>query len=701
MSRLKLTLLGPPRLEFKGKLVDLHLRKAMALIAYLAVTGAPHSRDELATLLWPESSQRNARASLRRTLYNINKMFGEGILATGSDMIRFDPELKIWTDVDVFRKGVKEIVEQDQGSRDTHNGQYLVSLEELSALYTGDFLSGFTLPDSPGFDEWQFFETERLRGLLGIALRELVLAYESQDDYQKGIQHARRWLSLDDLNETVHRRLMELYAAAGQQNAALRQYTECVRILKEELDLAPQPGTTQLYHDIRLHRKVDLPSQVDVQPEVKYVPSGDVYIAYRTMGDGPVDIVFVCGFITHMEQLFEDAEISAFFRALASFSRVTLFDRRGVGLSDRVGYPPTLEDTLDDMLAVMQAVGAKHAVLMGYIEGGPNSILFAATYPKLVSGLVLYATSAKWVRSEDYPWALTRDQYDLLFAKIMANWGEPLDLDIYAPSRVNDPAFREWWAKSMRLSSSPGGIKAVLEVMREIDVRDILPAIRTPTLILHRKGDRVVRVGAGRYLAGQIPGARYVELDGDDHWFFLGDTQSIIDEIRVFIQNLESPLVPERMLATIMMVEWVEVPKKCAKDLSAQVQRDTSEVFMSREVNHFRGSEVSRENGLYTAIFDGPSRAIQCAKAIMDAAHREGVSLRAGLHAGECEFIAGDLVGWAVQIAECILGSAAQNEILVSSTVKDLVVGAGFEFSQREQCEVEGIAGQWGIFCVE
>jgi DNA-binding SARP family transcriptional activator/pimeloyl-ACP methyl ester carboxylesterase len=700
MYRLKFFLLGPPRIEFQGEPIDLNLRKAVALLVYLAVTGKPHSRDELATLLWPESNQRNARASLRRTLYTINKTFGEEILPTGSDMVHFDPKLVIWTDVEGFQGSVKEFIESDQVRGDFITGRHLASLEEAVALYAGDYLSGFTLPDSPGFDEWQFFEAEGLRGSLGAALRKLVSAYESREGYHNAIQYARRWLSLDNLNEAVHRRLIELYAKSGRQNAALRQYNECVRILKDELDVAPEPATTQLYQDIRLHRGVDPSPPVVGQPEVKYVASGDVHIAYRTMGEGPVDIVFVSGFITHMEQTFEDAAISAFFRALASFSRVIIFDRRGVGLSDRVGYPPTLEDTLDDMLAVMQAVGTKKAVLMGYIEGGPNSILFAATYPKLVSGLVLYATSAKWARSDDYPWALTRDQYDLWFAKIMANWGEPLDLDIYAPSRVHDSAFRAWWAKSMRLSSSPGGIKAVLEVMREIDVRDILPAIRTPTLILHRKGDRVVRVGAGRYLAGVIPGARYVELEGDDHWFFLGDTQSIIDEIRVFVQNLESPPVPERMLATIMMMEWMGGTEMGGSGFSGQAEVRSDDFLMSQEVNRFRGSEVSRVNGLYTAIFDGPSRAIQCAKTIMSAAHREGIRLRAGLHAGECEFLAGELVGTAVQIAEGILGAATPNEILVSSTVKDLVVGSGFEFVQRGQCEVSGISGQWGIFCL-
>ncbi|MGD9092475.1 MAG: alpha/beta fold hydrolase, partial [Anaerolineales bacterium] len=557
MSQLELFLFGPPRLEFGGKPVDLKLRKAMAILVYLAITKRRSSRDELATMLWPESSQSSARASLRRTLYACNKNIGVEILLADTEAISLDPQVDLRIDVESFKQCMRECSPDGEQMR-ALNSHCLPVLEKAVALYTGDFLAGFSLPDSPVFDEWQFFESESLRSLLSTALQQLVFTYENQGKSPQAIEHARRWLSLDPLHEPAHQQLMKLYAQSGQQAAALRQYQECERILDQELGVPPQPETTACYQSIRLHRQTAPQPQVISQSEIKYVASGHVTIAYQVFGDGPLDIVWVSGFITHMEQLWKLQSLASFFTGLAEFSRVIMFDRRGVGLSDRVGYPPTLEDTMEDMQVVLQAVGSTHAVLFGYLEGGPNSMLFAATYPEHVSGLVLYGTAAKWARSENYPWALTHEQYDRWLHYISENWGEALNLDTYAPSYAHEPLYQEWFAKTLRLGSSPGGVKAVLEVMRDIDVRHVLPTIRIPTLILHRKGDRAIRVGAGRYLASQIPGAKYVELEGQDHWFFVGDSQSVLNEIRRFVQDLGSPPIPERMLATILIIEVME-----------------------------------------------------------------------------------------------------------------------------------------------
>jgi pimeloyl-ACP methyl ester carboxylesterase len=386
---------------------------------------------------------------------------------------------------------------------------------------------------------------------------------------------------------------MRLYAESGQQAAALRQYTECVRILEEELGLPPQSETTELYQNIRAYRRAATTPSPKARPQVRFVSSGNVHIAYTVSGEGPVDVLLICGYLSHQEYLWESPEVAGFFREVASFSRLICFDKRGGGLSDRVGYPPTLEDTVDDILAVMRAVGSKHAVLFGTTEGGPNSVLFAATYPGRVSGLILYGTCAKWTRSEDYPWALTREQYAMWLKHMTANWGEPVNIEHYAPSRAHEAELREWWAKALRLASSPGAMKAVLEVMQDIDVRDVLPVIRTPTLILHRKDDRAVRVGAGRHLAGQIPGARYVELEGQDHWFFVGDSQSILREMRNFIQNLGSPVAPERMLATILIVEVMDKSDSNGKGLAVPPHFDTLYAFLHQEIARFRGSEIS------------------------------------------------------------------------------------------------------------
>jgi len=492
---------------------------------------------------------------------------------------------------------------------------------------------------------------------------------------------------------------MRLYAKAGQQAAALRQYRQCVRILDQELGLPPQPETSEIHQSIRLHREPTPTPSLKARPPVRYVSSGDVHIAYQIIGDGPVDILLVQGYLSPSEHMWELPDTTGFFEELASFSRLILFDKRGGGLSDR-GSPPTMEDTLDDTLAVMRAAGSKHAVLFGTTEGGANCVLFAATYPARVSGLILYGTCAKLTRSADYPWALTRKQWDVWLKRHVENWGEPLNIEHYAPSRAHDPQLREWWAKTLRTSSSPGAIKAVLEVMQDIDVRDVLPAIRTPTLILHRKDDRAIRVGAGRHLAGQIPGAKYVELEGQDHWWFVGDSQSILREIREFTQNLASPAPSERMLATILIVEVMDGMDwdGDGRGPSGPMHFDTTYAFLHREVTRFRGSEISWSQGRYTATFDGPSRAINCAQAIVASLSQRDTPVRAGLHTGECEFVAGELVGTAVQIAEGVLRTAASNEVLVSSTVRDLVAGSGFQYAEGRQCAIEGISRTWAVF---
>jgi DNA-binding SARP family transcriptional activator/pimeloyl-ACP methyl ester carboxylesterase/class 3 adenylate cyclase len=699
MTELRLFLLGAPRLECRGEPVDLGLRKAMALLAYLAVTNGEYGRDELATLLWPESDQSSARASLRRTLYRINRTLGEGILTAGTETVRLHPEAGIWTDVAEFHEYVLECcpVGEPQEALSPH---CMSVLEEAVALYSGDLLAGFTLPDCLSFDEWLFFEAEGLRELLARALTRLAPAYQARGDYQRAVQHARRWLMLDPLDESAHRLLMRLYAESGQQAAALRQYTECARILDEELGLSPDAETTELYQEIRLFRETAPPPSLKARPPVEYVSSGDVHIAYQVIGDGPVDILHICGYLSPLGFIWDLPDSAAFCDELASFSRLIVFDRRGSGLSDR-SSPPTLEDTVDDILAVMQAAGSKHPVLFGTTEAGPNCALFAATHPGRVSGLILYGTQAKWVYSEDYPPALTREQWAVWLKRHMENWGGPLDIEYYAPSRARDPLFREWWARALRTASSPGAIKAVLEVMQDIDVRDILPAIRTPTLILHRKGTRNIRVGAGRHLAGQIPGAKYVELEGQDYFWFVGDSQAILREIRGFVHDLSSPVAPERMLATILLVEVIDGDDASRRGLAAPTQLDATYAFLRQEVARFRGSEVSWSQGRYTATFDGPSRAINCAKSIVESLSQRDTAVRAGLHTGECEFAAGELVGAAVQIAEGVLVAAASNEVLVSRTARDLVAGSGFQYAERRQCTIDGIARTWAVYPVK
>lgn len=697
MDKLNFYLFGQPRLDSGGKVIDFGLRKAWALLAYLTITEGEYSRDYLATLMWPESNQSNARASLRRTLYRINKSLGEELLIAGADTIALSPHVEMTVDVRMFRQ-VADEWSDESSSLMVSDAQSIKALEKAVALYSDDFLAGFSIPECHRYEEWRFFESENLRASLAAILEQLIGIYQNLGDYDRAIQHGRRLLAMDALNEEAHRILMRLYASSDQHAAALRQYSECKRILEQDLGVSPQPETSSLYETIRKHRKVDTIPFIPTYPPVNYVASGDIHIAYQVVGEGPIDIIFIGGFISHLHGFWEEPRLAAFIHNLASFSRFILFDKRGEGLSDRVGSPPTLEDTMDDILAVMRAVDSEHAVLFSWLEGGPTSVLFAATYPELVSGLILYGTFAKGTRTPDYPWMITWEQYDKWLEHITKNWGGPLNLEYYAPSRAEEPQLRDWWARTLRMSSGPGGIKAVLEVMREIDVRDILPMISSPTLVLHRKGDMAIRVGAGRHLASHIPDARYVELEGNDHWLFVGDTQSILAEIQKFVKNLEAPSAPERMVMTILALQSFEEMGFDAKIHAPLMQSTMDDAFIQKEISRFRGREISRGEGCLLVGFDGPSRAIHCAKSLINSAKGHGINVRASLHTGECEMLSGEMIGVAIQIAESILLSDFPFDILVSSTVRDLVAGSGFQFERCGGCIVEDISGEWVIY---
>ena len=433
------------------------------------------------------------------------------------------------------------------------------------------------------------------------------------------------------------------------------------------------------------------PAVAQGRPQTHYIRSGDVHIAYQVLGKGPVDLVFVGGFVSHLEQAWEEPGLSQFMQRLASFSRLIIFDKRGMGLSERVGYSPCLDHTMDDILAVMDAANSQRAVLFGVSEGGPNSILFAATYPDRVTALILYGTMAKFTRTADYPWALTPRQWDAWLDRLIDNWGNPTSIEYFAPSRAHDPAFLTWWAQLLRLGSSPAGVKSVLEVARDIDVRHVLPAVRVPTLVLHRAGDKAMRVEGGRYLAQHIQNAKYVELDGDDHWWWVGDTEAILVEIELFLQDITEPEVPDRMLATILFVEMID-------EDSLEARERAYRSLVRGEVGRFRGREVKQDGRRFLAIFDGPSRALACVQAVRNAARSLDVTIRAGLHTGECEFVNGELRGIAVQIAAGILERSAPGQILLPRTVMDLVVGAGFTFEDHGRHLLEGISAEWRLF---
>jgi pimeloyl-ACP methyl ester carboxylesterase/DNA-binding winged helix-turn-helix (wHTH) protein len=407
-------------------------------------------------------------------------------------------------------------------------------------------------------------------------------------------------------------------------------------------------------------------------PPTHYARSGDVNIAYQVVGEGPIDLVFVMGWVSHLDYFWAEPSFARFLTRLASFSRLILLDKRGTGLSDPVRDPPTLEQRMDDVRAVMDAVGSTQAALFGVSEGGPMCCLFAATYPEKTRALVMFGTYARRTWDPEYPWAPTEEQRERFLEEIRDHWGEPVGLEERAPTMVNDPAFRSWWATYLRMGASPGAAVELTRLNAEVDVRHVLPTIRVPTLVLHRRSDRCLKIEEGRYVAAQIPGARFVELDGVDHLPFVGEQESIVGEIEQFVTGSRSLLEYRSVLATV---------------LAGLIDPgDASERFLEhvrREVSWFRGSPLVTHDGRFEAAFDGPARAIRCGRALAAAAPRFGLTLRAGLHTGECEATESRLNGAAVELARQVAQRAAAGEVLVSRTVKNLVAGSGFQFDDR------------------
>ncbi len=439
-------------------------------------------------------------------------------------------------------------------------------------------------------------------------------------------------------------------------------------------------------------------------PEVRYTVSGEVNIAYQVIGEGPLDIVFVMGWVSHLEWFWKEPTFAKFLNRLASFARVILFDKRGTGLSDRVPLNelPTLEQRMDDVRAVMEAVGSERAVLCGVSEGGPMSCLFSATYPEKTAALVMIGSYARRLWAEDYPWAPTEAQREHFFEEMRHDWGGPVGIDTRAPSLAEDPAFRDWWATYLRMGASPGAALALTRMNAEIDVRPILSSIRVPTLVIHRTGDTCLRVEEGRYLAEQIPGAKFVELPGNDHLPFVGDQESILDEIEEFLTGVRHATEADRVLATVLITRAVGSAANISRfdDPRWREQLARHQSHAAREIEMFKGRALTVAGDRVVALFDGPARAVRAACAISDSARRLGIKLQAGLHTGECSVFPDHAEGTAVEIAEQVAAHAAPNEVLVSNTVKDLVAGSGLDFAEHGAYAL-GHLGEWRLYAVE
>ena len=431
--------------------------------------------------------------------------------------------------------------------------------------------------------------------------------------------------------------------------------------------------------------------------DIRYARSGDVSIAYQVVGNGPVDLVVAPGFISNLDFEWTDKGIAEFRRKLASFSRLILFDKRGTGLSDQVHGVPTLEERMDDVRAVMDAAESERAVVMGMSEGASLAALFAATYPERSPGLIVYGATPHQISDPE-----RRERY---IEKITEIWGTVEvaedDMRVFSPSVLHEPGRGEWTARWIRYSSTPGAFAALIRMNAEIDIRHVLPAIHVPTLILHRVGDRAIKIEAGRKFTA-IPGSKFIELPGIDHYPWIGDMDSVLAEIQKFVGGIVEEAAFERVLATVLFTDIVGSTER-AVELGDRKWRELLErhhAIVRAHLSRFRGRELDTAGDGFLASFDGPARAIRCATAVSKALREQGVDVRAGLHTGECEIVGNKLGGISVHIGARVASQAGPGEVLVSSTVKDLVAGSGISFEDRGSAELKGVPGEWRLFAV-
>ncbi len=438
--------------------------------------------------------------------------------------------------------------------------------------------------------------------------------------------------------------------------------------------------------------------------DTRYAKSGEYHIAYQVHGSGEIDLIWTPSYFSHLEVQMEESSFRRFVDRLGTFARVILFDKRGTGLSDRVADLPGLDDRMDDFRAVLDAVGSHKVALLGTCEGGALSALFAATFPERTRALILANSFARATAADGYPWAHSLEEWQQDAASISEFWGTGLLLDVFAPSALHDPSVQEWWPRFQRQAVSPSGIRTLLLMNSEIDVRDVLASVNVPTLVLHSKGDRLCPIGAGRYMAERVPEAQFVELPGDDHYiWFGGDADRFADEVERFLTGTFNPREPDRALVTILFVDIVDSTRKAAQ-LGDRTWRDLVDSFYAvvrNELGRTRGRLLDTAGDGVFAAFDGPARAIRAGLEIAERVQRFGLTVRAGVHIGEAEIVGDGLRGITVHIGSRVASKARESEVLVSSTVRDLVVGSGFRFADRGSHALKGVPGRWQLYSAQ
>ncbi|CAN7667182.1 alpha/beta fold hydrolase [Mesorhizobium sp. LjNodule214] len=684
-----------------GAAVPVFSRKARAMVAYLALqSGHSQSREKLATLLWGVNSETQARMSLRQAVSSVRKAMhaSGGRFMTDGDNVALHLD---GLDFDVARF-------EALAARPA-----LEDLEQALLVYRGDLLDGFGLKAEP-FEDWLRIERERLRAMAVAALDRLVAHYSATNDPASCVRAATRLLAMEPLREDIHRALMRAYAAQGRINLALKQYEHCRDALQRELKLQPEPETRHLHEELRTRRMTPQatsrmaasaplpPSPAHAgersfggdpsRPPTHYVKSAGINIAYQVTGDGPIDMIYVPGWVSNLDHAWQSPRLSHVLQRLGTFSRLIGMDKRGTGLSDRNVGLPALEERIEDVRAVLDAVGSKRTVLFGSSEGGPMCMLFAATYPERTAALVLNGAYASGRWSKDYPWAKTSEQVEEDLAVVERDWGAAADMSNAAPSLMSDTFEREWFAAYLRNSASPADAIALWRWGTEIDVRDILPAIHVPTLIVQTTGDRWVKREEGRYLATHIEGARYVELAGRDHVIWGENSDRLVDEIQAFVTGALPAAPGERILVSVLSVA---IEGAGADPIERHAEDILAELLVTE------GRQIRRSASGFLAVFQRPTRSIQCAIAIRHRLRQSGLDVRAAIHTGECEERGDDFSGIAIDLSSQLLDHARPGEIIASRTVRDLVVGSGLTFEEHGEMEASGLPGVLQFFKVD
>jgi class 3 adenylate cyclase len=438
-----------------------------------------------------------------------------------------------------------------------------------------------------------------------------------------------------------------------------------------------------------------------MERQIRYARSGEANLAYMVVGDGPVDLFFASGNLSHIEHVWEEPGLARFLTRLSGFSRLILYDRRGVGMSDPADVDAPLEHDVDDIRAVLDAAGSERAFLLGYVTGGIPVVRFASEHPDRVQGLVFYAAVSRAVAAPGYDWTHDAAERTVLIDDLLERWGTGANFGRVAPSVAGDERMRSWYARLERLSASPGAMRQLAHAFQDADIRPLLPDLRAPTLVVHRAGDRLIDVRHSRFLAGQIPGAHYVELPGEDNLPSAGDAEALLGELEEFVTGRRHGAERERALLTVLFTDVVDSTAQASR-LGDKRWRDLLSAHddaVRREIARYQGQEIKTIGDAFLVVFEGaPSRAVRCARAIVREVGELGLAVRAGLHTGECELLGDDVAGMAVHIAARVAGLAAAGEVLASGTTYGTVVGSGLSFAWRGDEPLRGVSDHWPIF---